>query len=72
MDIDPKIGLDRASERGQVNKFEEKNIEFHKKVYESIKIIENMHKKRFVSINCRNKSIQDIHENIIKKIFNHK
>ena len=72
MDIDPKIGLDRASERGQANKFEEKNIEFHKKVYDNIKIIKNMHKDRFISINCGNKSIQDIHENIIKKIFNHK
>jgi len=34
MDIPPEIGLERVVTRGDANKFEGKNMEFHRSIYE--------------------------------------
>jgi len=69
MDVEPEIGLSRASVRGDANKFEEKDIEFHKKLYKKFKAISHMHKSRFISVNCENKSAEDIHKDVVEKVI---
>jgi dTMP kinase len=69
MDVTPDIGLARVAARGDANKFEEKNIAFHNNIYERFKKIASMHPGRVTSIECGNKSIEEIHKEIISKIF---
>lgn len=69
MDVDPKIGLNRANSRGDINKFEYKNLDFHNQVYQKFKRIAAMHKDRIITINTGNKDIDEIHELIKNSIF---
>jgi dTMP kinase len=49
MDIPPELGLKRAAARGDANKFESKDISFHRTIYKRFKTIESMYKNRFLS-----------------------
>jgi len=69
MDIPPQIGLRRAGARGDVNKFEGKNIDFHMKIYERFKKLATEHEDRIISIPCENLSIDGIHKEVLNKIF---
>ena len=69
MDIPPEIGLERVAIRGDANKFEAKNMAFHRNIYERFKYISAMHTDRVVSINCLNKAVDEIHKLVIDKIF---
>ena len=68
MDIPPEIGLERVAIRGDANKFEAKNIAFHRNIYEKFKSISAMHPDRVVSINCVNKTTDEIHKVVVDKI----
>ena len=68
MDLKPQIGIKRSIQTGDVNKFEEKNISFHQGVYERFKIIASMYRDRIKVINCKNKEIEDIHQEILSLI----
>lgn len=68
MDIPPEIGLERVAIRGDTNKFEAKNIAFHRNIYEKFKSISAMHPDRVVSINCVNKTTDEIHKVVVDKI----
>ena len=69
MDIPPELGLKRVAARGDANKFESKNISFHRKIYKRFKSIESMYPDRFLPIECIDKTIKEIHEDILDKIF---
>ena len=69
MDIPPEIGLERVATRGDANKFEAKNMAFHRNIYERFKSIAAMHSDRIVPINCVNKTVDEIHKVVIDKIF---
>ncbi len=69
MDIPPEIGLKRAGIRGDANKFEEKNVAFHKEVYDRFKSIKTRDKNRFLSIESVDKTIDEIHQDILNKVF---
>jgi len=69
MDIPPEIGLERVATRGDANKFEAKNMAFHRNIYERFKSVAAMHNDRIVSINCVNKTVDEIHKVVIDKIF---
>lgn len=69
MDIPPELGLKRVAARGNANKFESKNISFHRKIYKRFKSIESMYPDRFLPIECIDKTIKEIHEDILDKIF---
>jgi len=69
MDIPPEIGLERVAMRGDANKFEAKNMAFHRNIYERFKSIAAMHTDRIVPINCVNKTVDEIHKVVIDKIF---
>lgn len=69
MDVPPEIGLKRVEMRGDINKFEEKNIAFHQEVYARFKSITARDKDRFISIEAVDKTIDEIHQDILNKIF---
>jgi len=69
MDVQPATGLVRAGTRGEVNKFEEKDIAFHEDIYSCFKEIISRDRERFVSIDAAGRSIEEIHQEIIGKIF---
>ncbi len=69
MDVPPQVGLERVAVRGEANKFEAKDITFHHKIYERFKSIAAMHSDRVVSVNCMNKTVDEIHKVVIDKIF---
>lgn len=65
IDIDPNIALPRALVRGNNNKFESKNIEFHQKVYDGFQYISAKFSNRIVKINASTLSVQKIHDIIV-------
>jgi len=68
MDIDPEIGLTRSKNTGVVNKFEEKDMIFHKNLYEKFKGIASSHKDRIISIDCEGLNEEQIHKEIVGRI----
>ena len=69
MDIPPEIGLERVAIRGDANKFEAKNIAFHRNIYQRFKSISSSQADRVVSINFANKTADDVHKIVVDKIF---
>ena len=68
MDLEPQIGIKRSFQTGDVNKFEDKNMNFHQAVYERFKLIASMYIDRIKTINCRNKEIENIHQEVLSLI----
>lgn len=68
MDLEPQIGIKRSFQTGDVNKFEDKNMNFHQAVYERFKLIASMYIDRIKTINCRNKEIEKIHQEVLSLI----
>lgn len=68
MDLEPQIGIKRSFQTGDVNKFEDKNMNFHQAVYERFKLIASMYRDRIKVINCRNKEIENIHQEVLSLI----
>lgn len=69
MDIPPEIGLKRVTARGDENKFEAKNTEFHNKIYQRFKYIASTHSDRVFAIDCMDKTTNEIHKTVIDRIF---
>lgn len=63
LDLDPKIGLKRISQRKVIDRLEKERLEFHRKVYNGYKKLARTHKKRFRVIDAR-QSPDEIAENI--------
>jgi dTMP kinase len=68
MDLEPQIGIKRSIQTGDVNKFEDKNMNFHQAVYKRYKLIASMYIDRIKVINCRNKEIENIHQEVLSLI----
>lgn len=69
MDVSPNIGLSRATERGDANKFEGKKIDFHNSVYQKFKTVASLHSDRIISIDAGHKDIDEIQQFIRDSIF---
>lgn len=65
MDVPPDLGIERVSRRGDINKFDQKDLAFHKVIYERFKYIAETYKDRIISIESSGKSITDIHKSIV-------
>jgi dTMP kinase len=66
LNIDLEAGLSRALARKNNNKFEEKSLEFHKKVYNNFKTIRDSFPKRVYNIDCNVVENQSaIHQKIL-------
>jgi|GEM_PF-428456 len=72
-DLRPEIALKRIlKERKSTDKIESKGINFMKQVRLNFLEIAEKEKNRFIVINVENKSMQEIHQFIIKKFLEHK
>ncbi|MDG1437321.1 MAG: dTMP kinase [Rickettsiaceae bacterium] len=69
MDVPPEIGLKRAGDRGDVNKFEAKNVAFHQVIYDRFQSIAKRDKGRFLSIEAVGKTIDEIHQDAVSHLF---
>jgi dTMP kinase len=69
MDITPEIGLQRVANRGAANKFEDKDINFHNKVYENFQHISKLYQDRIIKIDCAELTIEEIHKNLLNRLF---
>lgn len=65
MDVPPDIGLKRATSRGDANKFEDKNAEFHHKIYDRFKLISKLYPERIINIDVGNKEVAEIQKMIL-------
>lgn len=63
IDIPYELSLSRALSRGDNNKFEEKDIEFHRKLYQTFKFLADKFNDRIITIDGT-LSITEIHKNI--------
>ena len=67
LDLDPLIGLKRADSRGITNRFEDYDIEFHKRVREGFNFAYERDKKRYLKIDVADKSIDELFSEILNK-----
>ncbi|MCK9493179.1 MAG: dTMP kinase, partial [Acholeplasmataceae bacterium] len=59
IDVDPKIGLNRAHSRGMANRLDNETLAFHQKVREGYLLISQTYKERFIIVdgNCDMKTL---------------
>ncbi len=69
MDLEPKIGIKRSIEAGDTNKFEDKNMNFHQKVYERFKTIASTHSNRVKSVNCEGRGSLEVHQAVLSLLI---
>jgi dTMP kinase len=50
IDLEPEIALNRAISRGDANKFEDKDMAFHKRVYDNFKLLASKFDDRIISV----------------------
>lgn len=65
IDIKPEVALSRALSRNDNNKFEQKSLEFHNRVYQGFHSILKKFPKRIIRINANNLNIEDVHQKIL-------
>lgn len=66
MDLIPEVGLERSKQSGDVNKFENKEIAFHKAVYERFKTLATIFPERIKSVQCLYQSAEEIHQSVVE------
>lgn len=69
MDMPPSEAVTRALNRGDANKFDEKSSTFHQKIYEKFRALADKYPVRIKSINCLDKDIEAIHQEIVGVIL---
>jgi dTMP kinase len=65
--LDPEVALNRAKSRGENNKYENKNLDFHKKVSENYEFISNSFSSR-IKVVDGNQSEEEIFKKILDKL----
>ena len=65
IDVKPEIALERAKNRGDTNKFEDKDFGFHKSVYAGFKKISKNFKDRVIRIKSDGMNAREVHESIV-------
>lgn len=68
IDVRPDIALARTLARGGNNKFEEKEPEFHQKVYSGFHKLAEKFKHRIIAIDANTLTAEQLHQKIIKFI----
>lgn len=67
-DVDSKIGLKRAQKVGKADRMEQESLDFHNRV-RSVYLDLAADNNRFVIINTNNKSIEDVHKEVLEHIL---
>jgi dTMP kinase len=65
IDVNPNLALNRALQRGNNNKFEDRDFSFHQNCYNAFQFILKKFPNRIVKIEATNLTIQQIHEEIV-------
>lgn len=68
IDIKPKVALSRALSRNDNNKFEQKSLEFHNRVYQGFNALAKQFSQRIVKINTNDLTVQEVHKKILKSL----
>jgi dTMP kinase len=67
LDLPVEIGLQRANKRGETNRFEAMDIEFHKKVKSGFDYICKTDKNRCIRVDVVGRSVEELSEIIIRE-----
>ena len=67
LDLDPEIGLKRASSRNELDRFESENLEFHKRLRKSFLKAAETNPERFLIINAEDEP-KKILQSVINKL----
>ena len=68
LDIDPEVGLKRASTRNELDRFESENIVFHKRLRKSFLDAAGTNPDRFITIDAEQEP-EKILQSVINKLF---
>ena len=68
LDLDPKVGLKRASSRNELDRFESENLEFHRRLRKSFLDAADANPHRFLTVNAEQEP-DDILQSVISKLF---
>ena len=66
IDVDPQEALNRAINRGNTNKFEAKNLEFHQQVAQGFQALVGKFQQRIVKIEANTLTQIEVHQKILK------
>jgi dTMP kinase len=67
IDLDPKVGISRISNREKYDRLDQETFDFHEKVRQGYLEIASMYSTRIVTIDG-NQTIEEITNQIVKKI----
>lgn len=68
LDVDPEIGINRTNNENRVNnRFDEKDLAFHKKVQESYMELSKS-EKRFYTVDA-NRDLENVYDDVLKKVI---
>ena len=68
LDLDPEVGLKRASSRNELDRFESENIEFHKRLRRSFLDAADANPDRFLTVDAEQEP-NKILQSVINKLF---
>ncbi|WPY01805.1 Thymidylate kinase (plasmid) [Candidatus Trichorickettsia mobilis] len=68
IDVDPQEALNRAISRGNTNKFEAKNLEFHQQVAQSFQQLAERYNSRIIKIDANNLNPHEAHHKVIQAL----
>lgn len=68
IDLPPKVALERAKNRGDNNKFENKELEFHESVHKGFVEISKKFKERVIKVKAEGLTEVEIHANILRHL----
>ena len=68
LDLDPEVGLKRASLRNQLDRFESENIEFHKRLRRSFLDAADANPDRFLTVDAEQEP-DNILQSVINQLF---
>jgi len=67
IDLDPQLSLDRALQRGDSNKFEEKSESFHSNIYNNFLLLSQRFTDRIITVDGM-QDINSVHQSIVKRL----
>ena len=71
LDVSPEVGLKRATQNGQADRFEKESIEFHARIRNYYLELAKENKERIKIINTDKQTIEEV-QNLIRKIIDEK
>jgi len=71
LDVSPEIGLKRATQNGEADRFEKEVIEFHQRVRRKYLEIAKENPDRIKTVNTDDKGIEEV-QNLVRKIIDEK